>query len=113
MPTLSELAKKAAQRKIDKAEAAQKAHDIQVLAAKRERQLQGQIERSIAWMMGTTIRDLHKAGKLTPEQCAVVSEILQLLPAEERPANWDLLAPYLPPPRPEIVPDPAPEAEAA
>jgi hypothetical protein len=103
MPTLSEQKKSRSNRRTTKAQAAIDAAKAAREASLADRKMDQRINRAIAWMIGTTIRDLHKAGKLTVQQCVVVSEILEM--REEKPQDWDLLAPYLPPPRPVAVPD--------
>jgi hypothetical protein len=110
MPKLSELAKIAGQREISRAEAKKAAHKKELAAGLRRRKINTQIDKSVAWMIGSTIRDMFKADRLTPQQLAVVGDILLLVPEDERPENWDLLAPYLPPVRPKVVRD---EAAAA
>jgi hypothetical protein len=49
-------------------------------------------------MIGDTIVLAHEAGTLTPQQMATSGEILEARPS--KPADWDLVADFLPPPTP-------------
>lgn len=111
MPTLTELAQKAAARKIKAAKDKKDAHNKAKNRELQERKIKQEIERQTAWLIGKTIHSLAKAGKLTPRHLANVGEILAL--EESPPRNWDLLADYMLPPspaRPAIISDPIADA---
>lgn len=92
MPSsLTELAQKAAARKIKAAEDAKAKHDRERAAALRERKAFERIKIKQRDLLGETIRD----ADLTPQEHALIADILSRRPGPE-PKDWDVLADWMP-----------------
>lgn len=92
-PSLIEKAQKLAAKTIKAAEEA-KAKSLRARSTESaERKLKREIERKTGEVMGKSIVQLHKAGRLTPQHLRNLNEILQLV--GDKPPDWYLLKDYL------------------
>jgi hypothetical protein len=94
--TLIEKAKRLADKKVKAAEKLKAEKTKAGKAAAREREVNEEIERQTAWVLGKSLLALLRADKLTPQQHVALGQMLALV--EEKPHNWELLAAYQLPP---------------
>ena len=101
MPNLSEQHTRKTKRVENREQAVTDALKALKLAKAQKRAADRTKRKKTLELIGETILLAYEAESLTAEQAAVIGAVLE--DRKEKPVDWDLLAPYLPPPRPQIV----------